>query len=128
MFSRHRKARVLFGLSDIVLVALAFEAAYQTRSILNLERVFYLRVDQKALVLGFAVLAWIAIAVWLEIYEKLDAGHPLIILRDSFRQCLYAAMGLIVFEYTLRLDLSRAFLALFVTYAWVLLLLFRLMA
>ncbi len=128
MFSRHRKARVLFGLSDVVLVALGFEAAYQTRAILNLERVFYLRVDQKALVLGFAVLAWIAIGVWLEIYEKLDSGHPLIILRDSFRQCLYGALGLIVFEYTLRLDLSRAFLALFVTYAWVLLLLFRLMA
>jgi len=31
MFSRHRKARVLFGLSDILLAALAFEAAYRTR-------------------------------------------------------------------------------------------------
>jgi exopolysaccharide biosynthesis polyprenyl glycosylphosphotransferase len=109
-------------------VALGFEAAYQTRSILNLERLFYLTVEQKALVLGFAVLAWIAIGVWLEIYERLDAGHPLIILRDSFRQCLYAALGLIIFEYTLRMDLSRAFLALFVAYAWILLLLFRLMA
>jgi exopolysaccharide biosynthesis polyprenyl glycosylphosphotransferase len=128
MFSRHRKARVLFGLSDIVLVALGFEAAYQTRSILHLERVFYLLTEQKALLLGFAALAWVAIGIWLEIYEKLDAGHPLIILRDSFRQCLYAALGLIIFEYMVRLDLSRFFLGLFVLYVWVLLLFFRLMA
>ena len=128
MFSRHRKARVLFGLSDVVLVALAFEAAYQTRSVLDLERLFYLLVPQKALVLGFALLTWVVIGVWLEIYEKLDSGHPLVILRDSFRQCLYGAFALIVFEYTLRLDLSRFFLGLFVAYAWVLLLTFRLMA
>jgi exopolysaccharide biosynthesis polyprenyl glycosylphosphotransferase len=128
MFSRHRKARVLFGLSDVVLVALAFEAAYQTRALLSLERVFFLRVDQKALVLGYSLLAWVAIGVWLEVYEKLDSGHPLVILRDSFRQCLYGALALIVFEYTLRLDLSRVFLALLVAYAWVLLLTFRLVA
>jgi len=30
MFGRHRKARVLFGLSDVLIAALAFEAAYQT--------------------------------------------------------------------------------------------------
>ena len=36
MFNRHRKARVLFGLSDIILVAVAFEAAYQTRILLTL--------------------------------------------------------------------------------------------
>jgi exopolysaccharide biosynthesis polyprenyl glycosylphosphotransferase len=128
MFSRHRKARVLFGLSDVVLVALAFEAAYQTRSVVNLEHVFYLSVQQKALVLGFAALAWVAVAVWLEIYEKLDSGHPLVILRDSTAQCVYSALGLIVFEYVLRLDLSRLFLAAFVVYTWVLLLLFRLVA
>lgn len=128
MFSRHRKARVLFGLSDVVLVALAFEAAYQTRALLNLERVFFLRVEQKALVLGFALLAWVLIGIWLEIYEKLDSGHPLVILRDAARQCLYGALGLIVFEYVARLDLSRFFLGLFVVYAWILLLLFRLVA
>src|SRR3954453_9576320 len=128
MFSRPRKARVLFGLSDIVLVTLAFEAAYQTRAILPLDHDFYLLVERKALVLGFSLVAWIAIGLWLEIYEKLDAGHPLIILRDSARQCSYSALCLIVFEYVLRLDLSRFFLVLFSAYAWVLLLLFRLVA
>ena len=35
------------------------------------------------------------------------------ILRDSARQCAYGAIGLVVFEYALRLDLSRFFLVLF---------------
>ena len=48
MFSRQRKARVLFGLSDVVLAAAGFEAAYQTRSILHLEHAFYLTVDRKS--------------------------------------------------------------------------------
>ena len=128
MFSRQRKARILFGLSDIFLATLAFEAAYQTRAILPLEHLFYLSVPLKALVLGFALFSWVAIGVWLEVYEKLDAGHPRIILRDTARQCFYGALALVVFEYVLRLDLSRFFLLLFALYAWVLLLIFRLTA
>jgi exopolysaccharide biosynthesis polyprenyl glycosylphosphotransferase len=128
MFGRQRKARVLFGLSDIVLVAGAFEAAYQTRSILQLEHNFFLTVEKKALVLGFSLVAWVIIGLWLEIYEKLDSGHPRIVLRDSARQCAYGALCMVVFEYVLRLDLSRFFLVLFSAYAWVVLLLFRLTA
>jgi len=128
MFSRQRKARVLFGLSDLILVTAAFEAAYQTRAWLPLQHPFFLTVQQKALVLGFALVAWVAIGLWLEVYEKLDSGHPRIILRDSFRQCLYGAVCVVVFEYVLRMELSRPFLVLFSVYAWVLLLLFRLTA
>jgi exopolysaccharide biosynthesis polyprenyl glycosylphosphotransferase len=128
MFTRPRKARVLFGLSDIVLAALAFEAAYQTRAILHLQRTFYLTAEQKALVLGFALVAWVTIGLWLGIYEKLQSGHPRVILRDTARQCAYGALCLVLFEYLLRLDLSRSFLGLFSVYAWVLLLVFRLTA
>jgi len=128
MFSRHRKARVLFGLSDIILAAIAFEAAYRTRVFLDLEREFYLTVERKGMVLAFALASWVAIALWLEIYEKLDNGHPRIILRDAARQCAYGALAMIVFEYLFRLDLSRPFVFLFAAYAWVLLLLFRLTA
>jgi exopolysaccharide biosynthesis polyprenyl glycosylphosphotransferase len=128
MFSRHRKARVLFGLSDVLMAALAFEAAYQTRVLLHLEHAFYLTLERKALVLGFAVAAWVCIGLWLDIYEKLDSGHPRVIVRDAARQCVYGVLGLIVFEYLFRLDLSRFFLILFASYAWVLLLLFRLTA
>ena len=98
MFSRERrKARFLFGLSDILLTALAFEAAYQTRSLLHLERSFFLIVPTKALVLGFAVAAWLLSGMWLGVYERLDAGDPRVILRDSFRQCAYGAVALILF-------------------------------
>jgi exopolysaccharide biosynthesis polyprenyl glycosylphosphotransferase len=128
MFARHRKARVLFGLSDIILAALAFEAAYQTRALLHLDHEFYLTVERKALVLAFSLTAWVAIGLWLEIYEKLDSGHPHVILRDAARQCAYGALAVVVFEYLFRLDLSRFFVALFAVYAWTLFVLFRLTA
>jgi exopolysaccharide biosynthesis polyprenyl glycosylphosphotransferase len=128
MFTRPRKARVLFGLSDIILAALAFQAAYLTRAVLHLEHTFYLTVERQALVLGFALVAWVTIGLWLGIYEKLDSGHPRVILRDTARQCASGALCLVLFEYVLRLDLSRFFLGLFSAYAWVLLLLFRLTA
>jgi exopolysaccharide biosynthesis polyprenyl glycosylphosphotransferase len=129
MFSRqHRKVRVLFSLSDIALTALAFECAYETRTWLHLERSFFLPVTTRALVLGFSLVVFVATALWLNVYDKLDSGDPRVILRDSFRQAIYGAIGIVVFEFALRLDLSRPFLLLFVSYCWLLLFLFRLTA
>ena len=96
MFSRQRKARVLFALSDIFLIALAFEAAYETRRLLPLERPFYMTAERAALVLGFAVTAWVPIGLWLEVYDKLDSGHPRVMLRDTARQCASGAVCLAV--------------------------------
>jgi exopolysaccharide biosynthesis polyprenyl glycosylphosphotransferase len=110
------------------LATLAFEAAYQTRVVLHLERAFYLTVERKALVLAFALAAWVTMGLWLAVYEKLDIGNPRVILRDAARQCGYGALCMVVFEYVFRLDLSRFFLVLFSFYAWVLLLIFRLVA
>ncbi|MBV9507919.1 MAG: sugar transferase [Acidobacteriia bacterium] len=126
MFSRKRKARILFGVSDILLAVLGFFAAYQTRSLLRLEHLFYITDDRQALVLGFSAFAWVGIGLWLDIYERIDAAHPRVILRDTARQCAWAGLCLVVFQYFLRLDLSRFFLGFFVTYTWALLLLFRL--
>lgn len=128
MFSRQRKARVLFGLSDIILTTLAFEAAYRTRAILHLEHNFYLSLERKALILGAALVAWVLLAMWLEVYERLDSAHPAVILRDTAKQCVYGTLALVVFQYLIRLDLSRLFLLLFAGLAWVLLVLFRLTA
>ena len=128
MFSRRRKARVLFGLCDIILIAAAFQAAYRTRTVLPLEHDFFLDPRTRALALGFSLFAWLIIGLWSEIYDKLDSAHPRIILRDSARQATYGALCLIVFEYILRLDLSRPFVFLFSGYAWALLLIFRLTA
>ena len=128
MFSHQRKARVLFGLSDIILATLAFEIAYQTRGALHWHFVFFLTPEQKTLVLGFSLLAWVMIGLWLEVYEKLDAGHPRTILRDSVRQCAYGALCLLVFQYALRMDLSRFFLAFYSGLTGAFLLIFRLTA
>lgn len=130
MFSRHhRKVRVLFALSDILLTALAFEAAYQTRGHLAVfEHAFSIDVPRKALLLGYSVVVWVALGYWFSIYEKLDSAHPRVILRDTFRQCAIGTIAVVLFEFVLRLDLSRSFLALFALYGWVILCLFRLKA
>src|SRR5215216_323444 len=129
---RYRKARVLFGFSDIALTGLAFWAAYQTRiwlpAWLPFRHEFYIVFPTQILLLGFAMLSWLLIGLWLQVYDRLDAGAPRIILRDTFRQCGLGALLLIIFEFTLRLDLSRPFLALLAVYSWILLCLFRLTA
>ena len=43
----HRQVRFLFGLSDILLIALAFQLAYATRLRLELEHVFYIESTMK---------------------------------------------------------------------------------
>jgi exopolysaccharide biosynthesis polyprenyl glycosylphosphotransferase len=129
MFTRqHRKTRILYGLSDIILTTLALEAAYQTRVWLPFERPFFILVPTKALVLGFTLLVWVTAGAWLRIYDRMDAGDPRVILRDSLRQCAWGTLCLVVFEFVLRLDLSRMFLAAFALYAWVFLFLFRIFA
>ena len=69
-----------------------------------------------------------ATGAWWETYDRIDATHPRIILRDAFRQCLLGAMSVILFQYVWRLDLSRLFVALFALCTWFLLCLFRLNA
>jgi exopolysaccharide biosynthesis polyprenyl glycosylphosphotransferase len=129
MFSRqHRKARILFGVSDVVLTTLAFQAAYLLRSSLPLEHDFFMTGPVKTLILGFSLLIWLAAAQWLEIYDKLDSGDPRVILRNTTRQCGYGFICLVIFEFALRLDLSRMFLATFTGFAWMFLFLFRMTA
>jgi exopolysaccharide biosynthesis polyprenyl glycosylphosphotransferase len=117
---------MLFGFADAVLLALAFQLAYWTRTNLELRWEFYLLRGEVAALLGFSIAAWIGLAAWWEIYDRIDSAHPRVILRDAFRQCAVGVASVILFEYALRLDLSRGFLAFFGAYAWILLCLFRL--
>jgi exopolysaccharide biosynthesis polyprenyl glycosylphosphotransferase len=128
MFSRQRKARVLFALSDILILTAAIVCAYQTRSFLHLENAFFLTHERQALIWGGSIFAWLAIGFWFEIYDKIESGHPRIILRDTVRQCAYGTLGLLVFQYALRFDLSRVFVGLLCAVALALLLVFRLTA
>jgi exopolysaccharide biosynthesis polyprenyl glycosylphosphotransferase len=62
------------------------------------------------------------------VYEKLETARPPVVLRETLRQAVIGAAGLILVEYLARLDLSRSFLALFVAIACVVLSLVRLNA
>jgi exopolysaccharide biosynthesis polyprenyl glycosylphosphotransferase len=132
VFSRHyRKVKAVFGLTDVILTALAFVLAYQTRLRLPFEHVFYLDFPVAVLLLALSVLYWIGIGYWFNVYEKLDSAHPRVVLRDTFRQCALGAACVVVTEYLLRLEpfeLSRPFVALFALYSWILLCLFRINA
>ncbi len=122
---QRRKHRLLFGTADVVLVFAAFHLAYITRQALPLERVFFLTPPVKALLIGAAAVLWPLAGLWLKVYDRLEAARLRIIVLDSFRQCFFAGIALILVEYSLRLDLSRPFLALFLFYSWSFAILFR---
>jgi exopolysaccharide biosynthesis polyprenyl glycosylphosphotransferase len=122
--------RVLYALADIILVALAFEAAYQTRLRLSfhgsVERRFEIPSPVQALLLGFSGLVWISLGFWFDVYEKIDSGTPAVIIRETSRQTALGFVAVVLFEYFLRLDLSRPFIAGFALFGWVFICLFRL--
>jgi exopolysaccharide biosynthesis polyprenyl glycosylphosphotransferase len=124
----HRKVRILFALADVLIVGLAFQLAYWTRTRLALENIFFLTSSTKVLLLGWSLLVWVVLGFWWELYDRIDAADVRVILRDAFRQCLVGAASIVLIEYLLRLDLSRSFVGLFALLSWFLLSLFRLNA
>jgi exopolysaccharide biosynthesis polyprenyl glycosylphosphotransferase len=129
VFSRHyRKVKALFGLADVILTAIAFIAAYQTRALLPFEHRFFFDFPIGAMLLLYSAACYIAVGYWLNIYERLDSAHTRVVLRDTFRQCAIGAICLVLGQFVFRLDLSRPFVALFAVYSWILLCLFRIQA
>jgi exopolysaccharide biosynthesis polyprenyl glycosylphosphotransferase len=124
----HRKVRILFGFADVLIVALAFQLAYWTRAQLALENYFSLAPSERGLLLGWSLVVWVALGLWWEVYDRIDAADVRLILRDAFRQCLLGSASIVLLQYLLRLDLSRSFVGLFAAWSWVLLSLFRLNA
>jgi exopolysaccharide biosynthesis polyprenyl glycosylphosphotransferase len=132
MFSRHyRVVKVILACSDVVLISLAFFLAYQTRARLHFQHVFYIDFPVALLLLGISVACWIGIGYWFNVYERLDSAHPRVVLRDTLRQCALGSVGVVLAEFTLRLEpyeLSRPFVILFALFAWIFLCLFRINA
>jgi exopolysaccharide biosynthesis polyprenyl glycosylphosphotransferase len=124
----YRKVKIVFAFTDVALTTLAFIAAYETRARLHLEKTFFIEFPKAVLLLAVSAMGLVAIGYWLSIYEKLDSAHVRVVLRDTFRQCALGAVCLVMAEYVLRLDLSRTFVAIFATYCWILLCLFRINA
>lgn len=112
----------------MVLLALAFRLAYWIRARMELTHEFFIRPPEIAVLLGWAMLVWVGLAYWRELYDRIDSADPRALLRDAFRQCLVGSILVILFEYSLRLDLSRSFVAMFAVFTWILLCLFRLNA
>ncbi|HYZ83593.1 MAG TPA: sugar transferase [Bryobacteraceae bacterium] len=129
MFHRHhRKAKLLFGLSDAVLTCLAFELAYFTRKVLPFDLEFFLNRPIHFLLLGVAISTWVLLGYGLSIYERLETASQLNRFVDVFRQIGAGLVALVITEYLFRLDLSRSFLLIFAVYASALLLAFRMNA
>jgi exopolysaccharide biosynthesis polyprenyl glycosylphosphotransferase len=124
-----RSARIVFTVVDAMLTALAFAAAYITRSWLHfLPHNFSIPRTEKALMLSFWVAAWICCGYWLGIYQKTKPGGRARIARDAAAQAGYAAIAVVIFEYALRLDISRIFLIVTVLYSGAVILISRLYA
>jgi len=129
LFSRHkRKAAFLFAVSDLILTALSFEAAYQSRAYLPLERAFYIVTPVKVLLLGVALLSWLALGLLWRVYERLETSEPRAALQDSFRQVASGILVLVGFLFLMKLDVSRLFIALFGLFNLLALIAFRVSA
>lgn len=129
MFSRqHRKTRPLIAAMDGILVWLAFEAAYATRSALQLERSFYLVPAVKTLLILVAVVAWMLAGYWVGSYDGVLRGRFAIMAGRVLRQSLAGMVVLVLAQYAQRVDLSRPFLLLVTLYGVTLLLVSRLVA
>ncbi|MBL0159831.1 MAG: sugar transferase [Bryobacterales bacterium] len=127
MFSRqHRKARPFLALADILLIWLAFEAAYAIRSRMPLERAFYILDPVKGILILGAVGAWVLSGYWLAVYDEVLRGRRRMVIWRAAQQSLAASAGVILFEYFQRIDLSRPFLGLFLLFAVGGLIVFRL--
>jgi len=125
----HRNLRVLFATSDIALAACAFLAAYGVRSwVQALPRAFYLSRGTFLLTLSFWVLAWLCVGHWSGIYARPAFGKWSDALRLTARQTAWTAVAMVLFEYLLRLDISRFFVAATAAFGFVLVLASRLTA
>lgn len=114
------------ALADILLIWLAFEAAYAIRSRMPLERAFYILDPVKGILILGAVGAWVLSGYWLAVYDEVLRGRRRMVIWRAAQQSLAASAGVILFEYFQRIDLSRPFLGLFLLFAVGGLIVFRL--
>ena len=129
MFDHHKKkALLLFAAADVILTILAFEAAYQTRLLLPLPRTFFIITPVKTLLLGFTLALWLVLGRAIGVYVRLYGADTRAAIVDTFRQVGFGGLGLVMFAFLLRLDISRPFIGLFLTYNLTLLVIYRVSA
>lgn len=122
MYSRHqRKFQVLYAVSDLVLVLLAFASAFVIRLQLPFEQEFDILPPVRFLMVAVAGACNLLLSNSLQIYQQVEVLSPWRILTRTFRHVAITMIGLIVLEFSLRLNLSRPFFALFGLNQWILL-------
>jgi exopolysaccharide biosynthesis polyprenyl glycosylphosphotransferase len=123
--SQTRKLKILFGFFDAFFTTLAFVLAYSIREYSPLKHQFFLLPDVFTPLLVFCVLTWVGFGYRLDVYGKLESVRIRVIVGDSFRQVGWSALALVVLVYAAKMDISRAFLAIFIFLSWVFLVWFR---
>jgi exopolysaccharide biosynthesis polyprenyl glycosylphosphotransferase len=127
VFSRqHRKTRPFLVLADILLIWLAFEAAYLSRQVLPLERLFYLTDSVKGTLIVVSAVSWVLSGYWLAVYDEVLRGRRRVVVMRAAQQSLVAGAAVVLFQYLQRMDVSRPFLALFLLYGVAGLIVYRL--
>jgi exopolysaccharide biosynthesis polyprenyl glycosylphosphotransferase len=124
---QRKKIQLLFAAADAILVVVAFQAAYFTRTQLALEHLFFLVPRIHVLFLCFSAIAWVALGSLYRVYEYLDSASPRRVLSRTFRQCFLGIIFVILLQYLVQLKppLSRSFLLLLFGYSTFLLAAFR---
>lgn len=93
---------------------------------LPLERAFFLIDSVKGILIVVSAAAWVMGGYWVAVYDGVLRGRRRMVVLLAVEQSLTAGAGVILFQYFQRMDISRPFLALFLTYAVLALILFRL--
>ena len=129
MFDSHKKTTaILFAATDIVLLGLCFEAAYQVRVYLPLPLEFFIASPVKILILGFGLLSWLGSGFWMGVYDRLYVHDPRAAVYDTLRQVLFTTLALVMFQFLFNLNISRVFIGLFASFSVVALILYRVSA
>src|SRR5271167_2195342 len=87
---------------------------------------FYLLPRTYGLLLIYCVVIWVTLGIWTKLPENLDSASPFYIFGLTLRQCVFGTAAVVFFEYGVRMDLSRIFLAFLFAYNLILLTIARL--
>lgn len=120
MYSRHqRKFQLVYATVDVVLILLSFIIAFEIRSQLPLERYFDIPTLNRFVLFTFACVSNFVLSDKLKIYQQVEILTPLRLVTRTFRHVAFTMIGVILLQYSLRLDISRPFLAMFGFNQWV---------
>jgi exopolysaccharide biosynthesis polyprenyl glycosylphosphotransferase len=112
-----RRARLLwlvFGISDLILLAISFEIAYLIRSHLPEMTLFYLPPGVAAGLLLIAVVLWGSTGMAMGVYRRLESFAARRVVRNTIYQSFWLAVALATAIYLFKLgEISRTFIAFF---------------